>query len=172
MNRMHFRKHSEAASSLSWLVCVCLWWGLVVSCPVESAPPEVWKHLSRFRVGPGDAQVGGSALLRKCVLIFFFVLREIGLAAVCTESVGVVLSFGRWGGGGGLRHRLQHQWILGNHSVRHDMCIICGLPCGSLFKISGLHCVWCQANIHKVCSPCCERQTLTLPAGVCGDGLL
>jgi hypothetical protein len=39
-----------------------------------------------------------------------------------------------------------HQWVAGNHSTVGDECIVCSLSVGSLFALSGRHCVWCQVT--------------------------
>lgn len=44
-----------------------------------------------------------------------------------------------------------HQWVPGNHSTVGDECIVCSLSVGSLFALSGRHCVWCQSKIHDGC---------------------
>jgi len=43
-----------------------------------------------------------------------------------------------------------HRWMRANHSI-HDICIVCKEGIGSLFALSGLHCIWCQSKIHETC---------------------
>jgi len=32
----------------------------------------------------------------------------------------------------------RHQWVQGNHSTVKDVCVVCGVTCGSLFGLSGM----------------------------------
>lgn len=57
---------------------------------------------------------------------------------------------------------LVHQWAEGNHSSQRDICMICGVPCGSLFQIAGYHCVWCQRVIHSQCHEMLKDETCNL----------
>lgn len=53
--------------------------------------------------------------------------------------------------GGNTYTPFPHHWMPGNHSTINDICLICAQPTGSLFGLSGLHCLWCQANVHDDC---------------------
>lgn len=46
---------------------------------------------------------------------------------------------------------LLHHFVQGNHSTVTDLCHVCGLAVGSLFKLSGLHCTWCGIFAHEDC---------------------
>lgn len=59
-------------------------------------------------------------------------------------------------------NELVHRWAEGNHSSQRDICMICGVPCGSLFQIAGYHCVWCQRVIHSECREKLNDETCNL----------
>lgn len=46
---------------------------------------------------------------------------------------------------------MHHHWVQGNHSTLKDFCLVCSQTTGSLFSLSGLHCLWCHVNVHESC---------------------
>lgn len=44
----------------------------------------------------------------------------------------------------------EHHWVKGNIDPM-DTCEICGLFCGSLLALSGIHCSWCHRRVHDTC---------------------
>lgn len=46
--------------------------------------------------------------------------------------------------------RMKHHWVKGNIEP-NDTCCDCGLLCGSILALSGMHCAWCHRRVHESC---------------------
>ena len=44
----------------------------------------------------------------------------------------------------------RHHWVKGNIDPT-DTCEICGLFCGNILSLSGMHCAWCRRRVHESC---------------------
>jgi hypothetical protein len=91
-----------------------------------------------------------------------FSARTIGMSS-CNNSIAadaLERNRGMFDTSSEMQPRISHHWVHGNHSTVKDVCMVCSLVTGSFFSLSGLHCLWCQANVHEECLPKLEENNM------------